>query len=106
MLAEITAQVLAMGNKDIVTYIKNRRGLYHLGGEGSVSRYDWAKTILKYDPKPDEQIAKEVLPASTSEFPAPAERPLYSPVNCALFADTFGLRLPDWETATKLTLAG
>jgi len=106
MLAEITAQVLAMGKEDIVPWAMNRRGLYNLGGEGAASRLDWAKAILKYDPKPEEQVVKEIRPALTSEFPTPAKRPLYSPVNCDLFADTFGLRLPDWEMALRLAMAG
>jgi dTDP-4-dehydrorhamnose reductase len=101
MLAEVTAQVLAKGGNDPTPYLYERRGLYHLGGEGAVNRLDWAKAILKYDPKREEQIVKEILPAKTEDFPTPAERPLYSPVKCDLFADTFGLRLPEWEVALK-----
>jgi dTDP-4-dehydrorhamnose reductase len=51
MLAEVTAQVLAKGGNDPTPYLYERRGLYHLGGEGAVNRLDWAKAILKYDPK-------------------------------------------------------
>ena len=104
MLAEVTAQVLAKAGDDFVPWLGERRGMYHLGGEGAVSRLEWAKAILKYDPNPGEQIVKEVLPALTSEFPTPAQRPLYSPLKCDLFADTFGLRLPDWELALRLAL--
>ena len=71
---------------------------------GAVSRLDWAKAILKYDPDPDKQVVKEILPALSSEFPTPAERPLYSPVNCDLFADTFDLRLPDWDSAQRMMM--
>lgn len=104
MLAEVTAQVLAMGGADIPGWVAERRGLYHLGGEGAVSRLDWAKAILKYDPRPEEQVVREVLPALSSEFPTPATRPLHSPVNCDLFADTFGLRLPEWDESLKLAM--
>jgi dTDP-4-dehydrorhamnose reductase len=104
MLAEVTAQVLSKPGSDCHSWVTERRGIYHLAGDGAVSRLDWAKAILKYDPKPTEQIVKEILPALTSDFPTPAERPLYSPLNCDLFADTFGLRLPDWETALRLAM--
>ncbi len=105
MLAEISAQVIAMGKFDLIHWMQDRRGVYHLGGEGCVSRLDWAKAILKYDPSPQEQIAKEILPAQTADFPTPAARPLFSPVNCDLFADTFSLRLPHWEQALALAMA-
>jgi dTDP-4-dehydrorhamnose reductase len=104
MLAEATAQVVAKAGDYILPWIKERRGLYHLGGEGTVSRLDWTKAILKYDPNPGEQVVREVLPALTSDFPTPAQRPLYSPINCDLFADTFGLRLPDWEEALRMAM--
>ena len=105
MLAEVTAQVLAKAGKDPLPWIRKRRGLYHLGGEGAVSRLDWARAILKYDSNPDEQVVKEVLPAMSSEVPTPAERPLYSPVKCDLFANTFDLRLPPWELSLRLAIS-
>ena len=104
MLAEATAQVLAQAGEDPTPWIDERRGLYHLGGTGTVSRLDWAKAILKYDPNPGEQVVREVLPALTSEFPTPAQRPLYSPVKCDLFENTFGLGLPHWEIALQLAM--
>jgi dTDP-4-dehydrorhamnose reductase len=104
MLAEVSTQVLARAGNTPQRWIKKRRGLYHLGGEGTVSRYDWAKAILRYDPKKGEQIVREIIPARTDDFPTPATRPLYSPLNCDLFADTFGLRLPGWETALRLMM--
>ena len=106
MLAEATAQVLAKGGRNLLSWTKERKGLYHFGGSGAVSRLNWAKAILKYDPNPDEQIVKDVLPALTKDFPTPAQRPLNSPVNCGLFEDTFGLTLPDWEISLKLAING
>jgi dTDP-4-dehydrorhamnose reductase len=103
-LAEITAQVLAMGNSHPAGWLSDRKGLYHLGGRGSVSRQDWAQKILEFDPHPEEQLAQEVRPALTSEFPTTATRPLYSPVDCNLFADIFGICLPNWELSLKLAM--
>jgi dTDP-4-dehydrorhamnose reductase len=104
MLAETTAQLLAKAGEQPHGWIKVRSGLYHLAGSGYTSRFDWAEKILEYDPLKDEQIVQELHPAKTSDFPAPALRPLYSALNCDLFTETFGLRLPDWEQALALAM--
>lgn len=106
MLAETTAQLLAVAGQDPQGWVRERRGLYHLAGSGYASRLDWAKQILRLDPHREEQIVVNLLPAKTSEFPAPAKRPLFSALNCDLFTETFGLRMPDWELALQLALAG
>ena len=102
-LAEVTAQVLAMSRGEL-NWLKERKGLYHLGGRGTVSRLDWARKILELDPQPEQLVAKEIKPTLTSEFLTPATRPLYSPVDCTLFANTFGICLPDWEDALNLAM--
>jgi dTDP-4-dehydrorhamnose reductase len=56
------------------------------------------------DPYPEEQVAREIGKAFTREFPTPATRPQYSPLDCTLFADTFGICLPDWEAALQLAM--
>lgn len=104
MLAEITAQLLAMGGKDVAGWLVERRGLYHLAGSGNATRLEWAQAILDCDPRKEEQVTEEILPARTSEFPTPAQRPLHAPLNCDLFPETFGLRLPEWKTALRMAL--
>ena len=103
-LAEVTAQLLAMSGGDLSGWLSERKGLYHLGGRGTVSRFDWARKILEFDTSPNEQIAREIKPVLTKEVPTPAKRPLYSPVNCRLFADTFGICLPDWAVSLHLAM--
>jgi dTDP-4-dehydrorhamnose reductase len=103
-LAEVTAEVLAMGMPDPAGWLADRKGLYHLGGRGSVSRLGWARKILALDSHPEEQVAREIGEAFTREFPTPATRPLHSPLDCTLFADTFGICLPDWEAALQLAM--
>jgi dTDP-4-dehydrorhamnose reductase len=100
MLAEITAQVLACG----VGHIRERAGLYHLAGSGLASRYDWAKLILELDPDKNAQKVKELLPAWSADFPTPAQRPLFSELDCSHFQVAFGLQLPDWKIALSLAL--
>ncbi len=105
-LAETTALLMAKGAPDIPGFLEENRGIYHLAGSGHASRFEWAQAILNHDPKPGEQVTREVLPAKSSDFPAPARRPLFSALNCERFSDTFGLRLPDWEEALNLAMSG
>jgi dTDP-4-dehydrorhamnose reductase len=100
MLAEITAQILARGSAPI----RERPGLYHLAGSGFCSRYDWAKLILELDPDKNEQRVKQLSPALTVDFPTPAQRPLFSALDCTHILTTFGLQLPDWRAALRLAL--
>jgi dTDP-4-dehydrorhamnose reductase len=104
MLAEISAQLLAMGRENIVDWVHQYRGVYHLAGSGSSSRYQWAKAILQHDPNKNEQVTLDIQPASTAEFPTPATRPLYSALDCARFTTLFGLQLPPWEEALQLAI--
>jgi dTDP-4-dehydrorhamnose reductase len=102
MLAEASAQVLGTCRADIIGYLFEKKGVYHLAGSGSVSRFDWAKAILRCDPHRTEQVVKEILPAISADFPTPARRPPRSGLNCDRFYDTFNLRLPDWEETLLL----
>ncbi len=104
MLAEVTAQLLVTGGKDIFTWFHERRGIYHLAGSGFANRLEWAHAILKYDPNPSEQIAREVHSALTSEFPTPSKRPPFSALVCDRFVEVFGLRLPEWEDALRMAM--
>lgn len=103
-LAEISAQALAQAGRSLPTWLAERSGIYHLGGSGAASMYDWGQAVLRLDPHRDEQTVQEVLPALTADFPTPAVRPLYSVLDCSLFQQTFGLCLPDWQKALRLAL--
>ncbi len=100
LLAEATAQVLAKG-RDVV---REHRGVYHLAGGGYASRFQWAQEILQLDPQREAQVSKQLLPASTRDFPTPAQRPLFSALDCSRFESTFGLCLPDWKQALRMAM--
>lgn len=104
MLAEITAQLLARAGDHPVEWLGERRGLYHLAGDGYASRLEWTQAVLRLDPRPQQQATREVLPARTAEFPTPAQRPLFSALDCQRFTHVFGLRLPGWEDALRLAM--
>ena len=100
LLSEITGSILTRGTE----YIEERKGLYHLAGGGYASRLEWAKEILALDPNPGEQIAGKLLPAKTVDFPTPAERPLFSALDCKKFENVFGLQLPAWQQVLELAI--
>lgn len=101
MLAEVTALLLA---RQSLAGLAERKGLYHLAGDGCCSRYEWAKAILEFDPDPHHRLARQIQPAKSAEFPTPAQRPLFSALSCERFVATFDLRLPAWKEALKLAL--
>ena len=100
ILAECTALVLSRGLK----YLRERTGLYHLAGGGYASRFTWAKEILRLDPRKLDQKVKQLLPSRTSEFPTPAQRPLFSALECEKFKSEFNLALPEWRLSLQLAL--
>ncbi|MEK6753843.1 MAG: dTDP-4-dehydrorhamnose reductase [Chloroflexota bacterium] len=104
MLAEVTLAVIAQSLPASQKYFSEKSGIYHLGGTGSVSRFDFVCAILRLDPKAGEQKTKSVEPALTADFPTPACRPLVTPLNCSRFESAFGLRLPGWEESLRLAL--
>ncbi|MBI5825766.1 MAG: dTDP-4-dehydrorhamnose reductase [Chloroflexi bacterium] len=104
MLAEVTAAVIAQSLLAPQRYFSEKSGIYHLGGAGSVSRFDFVRAILRLDPNVGEQITKNVETALTADFPTPACRPLVTPLDCSRFESVFGLRLPAWEESLRLAL--
>lgn len=110
LLAEITAQLLgkaiAEAGDDLLDWVLDRRGIYHLAGDGFASRFEWAQAILAFSEQwRDGDRARsvpQILPARTSDFPTPARRPLYSALDCQRFKDAFGLSLPPWQTGLEL----
>lgn len=104
MLAEASAMLLTNAGSKPAGWIKERYGLYHLAGSGYASRMEWARKILEFDPRSDDQIVEEIHPAQTSDFPSPTERPMFSALNCDRFSKTFGFQIPHWEDALKLAM--
>lgn len=104
MLAEATAMLLTNAGINPAGWVKERCGLYHLAGSGYASRLEWARKILEFDPRSDEQIVEEIHPAQTNDFPSPTERPMFSALNCDRFSKTFGFQIPHWEDALKLAM--
>jgi len=104
MLAEATSAMAARSLSDSWGYFSEKGGVYHLGGAGSVSRFDFTRAILDLDPHPEEQKVKGLETTLTADFPTPALRPLTTTLDCSRFTRVFGLILPNWKDALRLAM--
>jgi len=104
MLAEVTSAMAARSFSDSWEYFLEKSGVYHLGGAGGVSRFDFTRAILELDPHPEEQKVKELEAALTADFPTPAIRPLTTTLDCSRFNRVFELSMPDWKNTLRLAL--
>jgi dTDP-4-dehydrorhamnose reductase len=100
LLAEASCQVLRLDPE----HLQAQSGLYHVASRDFTSRFDWARQILELDPDRQDQLVKEVLPTSSSEFPTPARRPAFSALNCERFQKAFNLYLPGWRETLALAM--
>ena len=82
----------------IVAILKNPIvGVYHFSNEGVCSWFDFTKMIAEYSG----QIACEVLPCHSNEFPSSVIRPSYSVLDKTKIKETFGIKIPYWTDSLK-----
>jgi len=79
-------------------------GVYHMtcGGETTWRRF--AEEIFAQHMWPDGRKAPQVIPISSSEYPTPAMRPANSVLSNEKLQATFGIALPDWQSALSETM--
>lgn len=73
----------------------NRRctGLFHYAADGYATRFEVAQAILELSGSHD----RSLRPCATSDFPAPARRPLNSRFDCRRLDGLGGIRRPPWR---------
>ena len=98
-LAEITADVIAMGIEDIRSFFSRKGGLYHCAGSGYCSRYDWAEAIVDEFNK---NKTIKIVSAKTSDFQTLAERPSFSALEWVGLARVFKITLSNWRQCIRL----
>jgi dTDP-4-dehydrorhamnose reductase len=104
LLAECTALVLVKSRSDPRDWFKRFKGIYHLAGNGSCSRYELAlQTLGIYTERTGSSLAS-ITPARSDEFPSPAKRPKDSSLDCSKFESTFGLQIPSWQDSLRLAM--
>ncbi len=84
---------------------EEKSGVYHVAGNGSVSRYDWAKKILELDPLKEQHITTQIIKAKSGDFETKAQRPEFSALDCTHFQNTFGIFYSDWKDSLKAALS-
>jgi len=103
-LAQAVALILYGCRTNAVEAIAEARGIYHLAGSGSVSRYDFTRAILELDPRRSEHRVKQLRPIRAAEFPLPARRPRATPLDGAKAFAQWGIRLAPWRDALARAL--
>jgi len=98
-LAETTAQIITMGKGDRIDYLTARAGIYQLAGDGSASRYAWAREIQNLL-----KLEVELIPALALDFPSGTARPAFSALDSSKFRDTFHIHLVSWQQLLGETL--
>jgi dTDP-4-dehydrorhamnose reductase len=100
LLADVTAHALRhvlppMRRNDLTP-----SGIYHVAAAGETSWHGYARFVVQQARQAGRTLKagpEQVLPISTADYPTPAKRPHNSRLNCKLFQNTFGLKLPHWE---------
>lgn len=107
-IADATAQVLAQVDSRFAGADKpSPWGVYHMTNGGETSWHGFAQAILDLDaPANLETTPARLLPIPSSDYPTPAKRPLNSRLNNDKLERVFGVRLPDWQQALRLCMAG
>jgi dTDP-4-dehydrorhamnose reductase len=103
-LAQGIALVLYGCRANVVQALSAARGIYHLAGGGSVSRYDFTRAILELDPRASEHRMKQLLAIEAAQFPLPARRPRATPLDTSKAARQWGVKLPPWRDALARAL--
>lgn len=74
-------------------------GLYHFSNEGVCSWYDFAQEIMD-----QENIACNVQPILSSQYPTPVRRPSFSVLDKAKIKKDFNITIPYWKHSLIMCL--
>lgn len=102
LIAEATALVAArwLERRDLAA----ASGVYHLTCGGRTSWHGFTAAILAQMAAHGEAGLARLSAIPTSGYPTPARRPANSQLDCTKLAETFGVRLPHWQTALGLCM--
>lgn len=77
-------------------------GVYHYGNEGVCSWFDFTKEIARQS----NQLACNIQPCHSSEYPSPVVRPSYSVLDKSKFKNTFHQSIPYWTDSLSVCIKG
>jgi dTDP-4-dehydrorhamnose reductase len=103
-LACATALLIYGVRHDPYGAIDAARGVYHLAGGGAATRFELATATIALDPRESEHRVLRVDPIKTADYPLPAPRPPFAPLDCQKARERFGVSLPHWKDALARAL--
>ena len=103
-LAFATASLLYGVRHDPFGAVDDARGVYHLAGSGTATRLELATAAIASDPRAEEHRVRHVEGVTTADYPLPAPRPAFAPLDCEKIRRRFGIALPPWREALARAL--
>jgi dTDP-4-dehydrorhamnose reductase len=103
-LAIATALLVHSVRADPFGAFDEARGIYHLAGAGVATRFELAQAVIADDPRAQEHRVRRVEPVTSAEYPLPAPRPAFAPLDCEKMKRRFGIALPPWREALARAL--
>jgi len=100
--APTSALALASATRRIMDAGRGNTGLYHMTCAGETTWCGFARAIFARARAEKRWAAVIGIPAS--EYPTPARRPSNSVLSNAKLKSTFGVELPNWESALEVAL--
>ena len=106
-LAAATAEIVrrASASGDPAGALGERGGVFHLSCSGRTSWHGFATAIIERLHARGAVPRVPVVAIGTADFPTPARRPANSVLDGGALARTWGVVLPDWESALDACLA-
>jgi dTDP-4-dehydrorhamnose reductase len=78
-------------------------GIYHVANTGVTSWLGVAEAIFAGWARRGQRVPR-IVPIRLADWPSPAQRPLYSALDCHKVARVFGITLPCWEESLEQCL--
>jgi dTDP-4-dehydrorhamnose reductase len=97
--ADLADAIAAIGEKLLA--MSSRRdlyGIYHATGAGETTWCRFARAIMEKSAARDGSSCR-IRAIPSSDYPTRARRPENSRLDCSKLAQSFGLRLPEWQTS-------
>jgi dTDP-4-dehydrorhamnose reductase len=119
-IALATASVLhkVAQASNLQSCVEKVSGTYHMSAAGATTRFEFAQVICDELTRAPAAapwvsvatagrplIVQRICPITSTEYPTPATRPLYSVLSSERLFHAFGIRLPDWRKQLHEALA-
>lgn len=79
-------------------------GTYHYCGHGITTWHEFAEAVFEIAGKHDVMKVEKIEPIKTVDYPTPAQRPLFSALDCSLIEKSFGIKTKPWQESLKVAI--